>query len=205
VAGARREPPEAHGSEANQIQTSNHQPAEPERTQPNQRKHNPMNTNRRGKIARLPKATRDMINHMLDDGLPYPVIIDELGEAGEGLNAQNLTNWKNGGYRDYVKAQETIACAKAQAEVAAEILRETEGVDSSKILEACRVVAAVQLMDGLLEYGEDALKKILLDNPNRYISILNVVCNLANSGLRIDKFKREVALAKTEAPPASTA
>ena len=143
-----------------------------------------------------------MINRMLDDGLPYPVIIDELGEAGEDLNAQNLTNWKNGGYRDYVKVQEMIQRAKAQAEVAADILRETEGVDSSKILEACRVVAAVQLMDGLLEHGDDALRKILLDNPNRYISVLNVICNMANSGLRIDKFKREVALAKSEAHPA---
>ena len=33
---------------------------------------------RNGKIARLPKETRDMINRMLDDGLPYRVIIDEL-------------------------------------------------------------------------------------------------------------------------------
>src|SRR6266567_9243009 len=49
---------------------------------------------RNGKIARLPKTNRDMINKMLDDGLPYHVIIDELGEAGEGLNTQNLTNWK---------------------------------------------------------------------------------------------------------------
>ena len=29
---------------------------------------------------------------MLDDGLPYHVIIDELGEAGQDLNLQNLTD-----------------------------------------------------------------------------------------------------------------
>ena len=81
---------------------------------------------RKGKIARLPKATRDMINHMLDDGLPYPVIIDEIGEAGEGLNAQNLTNWKNGGYQDYLKVQETIDKLKAQTETAIDILRDLE-------------------------------------------------------------------------------
>ena len=155
---------------------------------------------RNGKIARLPKATRDMINHMLDDGLPYPVIIDELGEAGEGLNSQNLTNWKKGGYQDYIEAQEMIDRAKAQAEVAAEILRETEGIaDSAKIMEACRVIAAVQLMQGLMEHGDESLKKVLLDKPSGYISILNVICNLASTGLKLDKFKLEIARAQIEA------
>jgi len=51
-----------------------------------------LSARRNGKIARLPKATRDLINRMLDDGLPYHVILDELGETGEGINAQNLTN-----------------------------------------------------------------------------------------------------------------
>ena len=58
------------------------------------------NSRRNGKIARLPKETRDMINHMIDDGLPARVIIDELGETGRGLNAQNITNWVQGGYQD---------------------------------------------------------------------------------------------------------
>jgi hypothetical protein len=161
----------------------------------------PSTDRRNGKIARLPKATRDMINHMLDDGLPYPVIIDELGQFGEGLNAQNLTNWKNGGYQDYLKIQEMIDRTKAQAEVAAEILRETEGMDSSTLMEACRVIAAVQVMKGLMENGDESLKKILLDKPNGYISILNVICNLAKTGLKIDKSKLEleVAQAKIEA------
>ena len=164
----------------------------------------PSDGRRNGKIARLPKATRDMINHMLDDGLPYPVIIDELGEAGDGLNAQNLTNWKNGGYQDYLKVQEMIDRARAQAEVAAEILRETEGIaDSAKIMEACRVIAAVQLMQGLMEHGDESLKKILLDKPSGYISILNVICNLASTGLKLDKFKLEVARAQIEVERAS--
>ena len=149
----------------------------------------PSAARRNGKIARLPKPTRDMINHMLDDGLPYHVIIDELGEAGEGLNAQNLTNWKQGGYQDWLKHQELIERVKAQVEAATDLLRETGNLDTSKIYEACHLVAAVQLFDGLLEYGEEALKKILMDKPATYISLLNVVCNLANSGLRYDKHR----------------
>ncbi len=39
------------------------------------------NPRRNGKIARLPKTARDMLNRMLDDGLPARVIIDELGDV----------------------------------------------------------------------------------------------------------------------------
>ncbi len=39
-----------------------------------------------------------MINLMLDDGLPYHVIIDELGENGQGLNPQGLAKWVQSGY-----------------------------------------------------------------------------------------------------------
>src|SRR3989440_12157540 len=143
----------------------------------------PRQCQRKGKIARLPKAARDMINHMIDDGLPYHVIIDELGEAGEGLNTQNLTNWKQGGYQDYLKIQETIEKIKAQTEAATEILQGVEGMDTSKIMEACRQVAAVQLMEALMEHGDEAIRKAIADEPARYFTLLNSVCSLANSGL----------------------
>src|SRR5882757_2236796 len=96
---------------------------------------------RNGKIARLPKETRDMINRMLDDGIPYHVIIDELGEAGESLNTQNLTNWKQGGYQDWLKNQALIDRMRAQTEFAMDLLRETGHADASLVTEACRLVA----------------------------------------------------------------
>ena len=52
------------------------------------------------RIDRLPKETRDMINLMLDDGLPYHILIEELGEAGQGLKPQNLTDWVQGRYQE---------------------------------------------------------------------------------------------------------
>src|SRR2546425_4644053 len=66
------------------------------------------------KIERLPKPARDMINLMLDDGLPYRVIIDELAEAGRGLTPQSLTQWLKSGYEDYLKNRnETLKFHKA--------------------------------------------------------------------------------------------
>jgi hypothetical protein len=153
----------------------------------------PPSTRRNGKIARLPKQTRDMLNRMLDDGLPYRIIIDELGEAGEGLNLQNLTNWKQGGYQDWVKNQELIEQTRFRIEHAIDLLRETDGTANvAKVIEACHLVGATQLMDALMDHGDDAIKKMLKDKPERYISILNLVCRLAGSGLRYDKHHRLV-------------
>ena len=139
---------------------------------------NPSDGRRNGKIARLPKATRDIINRMLDDGLPYRVILDELGEAGEGINLQNLTNWKQGGYQDWLKNQQFIEQTRAQIESAIDLLRETGDADPARVLQACNLVGATQLLDALLDHGDDALKKLLVDKPETYISILNVVCRL---------------------------
>ena len=41
-----------------------------------------MNTTRNGKIARLPKLERDMVNRMLQNNLPYPAIVGALDEVG---------------------------------------------------------------------------------------------------------------------------
>ncbi len=61
---------------------------------------------RNGKIARLPQDTRELINHMLDDGLPYATILHKLhSPAGPALpyliSEMNLSNWYRGGFNDW--------------------------------------------------------------------------------------------------------
>jgi hypothetical protein len=141
-----------------------------------------LSSRRNGKIARLPKATRDMINCMLDDGLPYKVIIDELGEAGEGLNHQNLTNWRQGGYQEWVKDQQRIDRTRAHTENAIDLLRETGGTtNAATVVEAGNMVGAAQLMEALMDHGDKAIKQMLVDKPETYIRILNVICRLSDS------------------------
>src|SRR5438309_2218693 len=59
--------------------------------------------NLQSNIARLPKPTRDMLNVMLDDNLPYHVILDEVGQAAQGLTPSSLAQWVKGSYQDYLK------------------------------------------------------------------------------------------------------
>src|SRR5579862_4219831 len=75
---------------------------------------------RTGKIARLPRAIREELNHRLDDGQAGPEIIAwlnglkeckaMLSERFEGrpINEQNLSDWKQGGYEDWRRQEETI-------------------------------------------------------------------------------------------------
>src|SRR5215468_24674 len=61
---------------------------------------------RNGKIARLPKALRDKINHWLDDGRTYPQIIKDLGDDAKDLKPSHFSEWRKGGYEDYLRHQE---------------------------------------------------------------------------------------------------
>ncbi|HWW00851.1 MAG TPA: hypothetical protein VNZ64_14235 [Candidatus Acidoferrum sp.] len=163
----------------------------------------PANPRRNGKIARLPKETRDMLNHMLDDGLPYHIIIDELGEAGRGLNTQNITNWVKGGYQDYLKHQDAIDRAKLQVEFAIDLLREIGDADIAQVRRACNYVAALQLFQTLRDHGDETLKNMLQANPAKYLNIIHTLCHQSDSALKVEKHRltQELLAART-APPA---
>ena len=77
-----------------------------------------MNTSRNGKIARLPHKIREQLNHRIQDGekakslakwlnsLPEVQSILDHHFSGRPINAVNLTEWKNGGYRDWLLHQD---------------------------------------------------------------------------------------------------
>ena len=76
---------------------------------------------RTGKIARLPKNIRDQLNHRLQNGQQGPEILAWLNAlptvhrvlrahfAGQPILQQNLSQWRQGGYADWLRHQETQA------------------------------------------------------------------------------------------------
>jgi hypothetical protein len=79
-----------------------------------------MNATRNGKIARLPKAVREELNRRLCDGEPgnqlvawlnalpevQRIVATEFG--GRAVREQNLSEWKQGGYADWLRQQEAL-------------------------------------------------------------------------------------------------
>src|SRR5439155_1825164 len=91
-----------------------------------------MNSTRDGKIARLPLAVRQELNRRLDEGeqgkklvawlngLPAVQAIAAAEFGGKAIREQNLSEWKQGGYRDWQAQQEALGVAARLGEDAAE-------------------------------------------------------------------------------------
>ena len=67
---------------------------------------------RNGKIAKLSKELRELLNHMLAEGATGAIIIDRFAGLGISLNHENVSNWKHGGYQDWVLEQDWQAARR---------------------------------------------------------------------------------------------
>src|SRR5947208_14091962 len=64
----------------------------------------------RGKVARLPEATRAQINRMIEDGATYRAIIEKLRQSSPAqlpypISEMNLSNWRRSGYAEWQEEQ----------------------------------------------------------------------------------------------------
>jgi hypothetical protein len=70
---------------------------------------------RNGKVARLPEETRNQINRMLEDGVPYRAIVAHLQHSEPPLpypvSEMNISNWRHGGYQEWRQQQEDALVA----------------------------------------------------------------------------------------------
>ena len=82
---------------------------------------------RTGKVARLPKPTRDKINYMLLDGVPFGKIIETLGDEVKDLTERNISNWKAGGYLDWLAELQRKEALTATRDAAIDLLNQKAG------------------------------------------------------------------------------
>lgn len=140
----------------------------------------------RSKIGRLPFAVRNELNERIRDGAQGAELLDWLNglketkkvlrEAKEApINAQNLTDWRSTGYKDWLDDQADADRFRRLAEVShtlataaggsaagvacniatAKIMDALEGADEDKIADLTRALAA-------LRSGENAAQKVAL-------------------------------------------
>ncbi|MGD0652334.1 MAG: hypothetical protein ABSA97_14550 [Verrucomicrobiia bacterium] len=88
---------------------------------------------RNGKIARLPREVREQLNRRLDDGekgrklvrwlnsLPPVQTVLKAEFGGRSINEPNLTEWKKGGYREWLDQQEAKELVPLLADEADEL------------------------------------------------------------------------------------
>jgi len=150
---------------------------------------------RNGKVARLPKALRDQINQLMADGCTYLDIIQELGQAGEGLSENNLSNWKSGGYTDWVTEQQRLDRMRVRQEFAIDLVRENNGVTSHQ---AASQIAALNLCDIVDDFDPEILKRALLSDPETYVKLLNAYTRLLNAMPKLSRAEVECEIRRED-------
>lgn len=127
---------------------------------------------RNGKIARLPRGLRDELNRRLADGEPGARLaawLNALPEvqallardfAGRPVSEQNLSEWKQGGFRDWLARQDALDQARELAADASELAAATDGrlADHLAIVVTARYAAALAGWDG--EATEDFRRRL---------------------------------------------
>lgn len=164
----------------------------------------------RSKIGRLPFAVRNELNERIRDGEGGPAILAWLNaekatrrvlrglKAGE-VNAQNLTDWRSSGYRDWLADQGEADRIRRLAEISSTIASAAGGNAAGV---ACNIATA-RIMDAL-EGADDGtvadLAKALVqlragENAARKVALAGEKNALAKEQLSLSraKFERDTA------------
>ncbi|WP_043588953.1 hypothetical protein [Geminisphaera colitermitum] len=148
-----------------------------------------MTTARTGKIARLPLVIRNEVNRRLDDGEPGPRIIawlhtlpevlsvlDEyFGE--EPISAQNLSEWRQGGYKEWRERREQLDRTKGLADYSLALAERSGGSTT----EGATAIAGGQLLMIFESLDVEAQKKLLSKKPGTYLGLVDALARLQKS------------------------
>jgi hypothetical protein len=148
---------------------------------------------RNGKVARLPREIRGLVNVMLGDGVPYPLIVKKVAEHGHHLTPNNLSNWHAGGFQDWLKEQSWLEEMRARLDFASDIVQQENG----ELLEAASLRIAVTRMYSLLvTFDPLVLGPKIAAQPGAYARLLNVLCKLTDGAVKLER-RREEKRSKT--------
>ena len=136
---------------------------------------------RKGKIARLSYALREELNLRLHDNQDGGRICAWLNEAAKlrgpaAITSQNLSEWRSGGFADWLGKQDKIERTQRLAEFC---LRTATAGGGSMDLPAA--IAGGQLMEILEEFDPSNIKTLLDEKPETWLSVIEMLSKLQRS------------------------
>ena len=141
---------------------------------------------RNGKIARLPKLERDMVNRMLHNHVPYSKIVTALDELDINVTERNISNWKTrGGYTEWCVEQERQLNLSRLQDNLVDYLRKN---DAGQLPEVGLQVAATQLTHMLLQ--PDTAHQLGAE-PEKYRQVVDMLCRLSTHIQSLQKDRNE--------------
>lgn len=157
---------------------------------------------RQGKIARLPATIRDEVNRRLHDGqsgskiIPWlhslpdvlRVLDEQFGE--EPISASNLSEWRLGGYRDWLRQREKVESLKTLSAYASQLA----GAGGS-LSEGAAAIAGGKILELIESMDEENMEKLvssLASLRSSEAAALNAKTNIA----KLAQKDRELTLAE---------
>jgi hypothetical protein len=135
---------------------------------------------RKGKIARLPYEIREQINALIRDGAPASRLNTYLIKNGhEAVNDTNWTNWRKGGYLDWLREQAHLDTVRAEYE---EVRRQIDAGGFSILDKA--------ILDVVLDLKSSGL------TPDKVASAIAALKTVVTADKRADTYERRAQLAE---------
>jgi hypothetical protein len=143
---------------------------------------------RTGKIARLPKPLRLTVNRLMDDNSPYDAIIAELekhrAQWPSGITSitkGNLSMWRKGGYKDWLRDQTINDQLHMVCETAA------GAPNNTALANLVAQLSLLQLYQRLAAFDPSTIKPESLADPAEHARIINASARAIRSVLAIQK------------------
>jgi hypothetical protein len=164
---------------------------------------------RQGKFARLPHALRESVNRRIHDGESSGVILAWLNAEPEAIRVwdthfegaaatpQNLSEWRLGGYKDWIRDRESVENTKALAAYAAEIASAGGAISSGlQAIMAGRIMESFEVLLNADEGDEQPDKPV--DRIAKLSSSIVAMRNADTAADRVALDKEKVSAKKED-------
>ena len=148
-----------------------------------------MSTRRNSQIARLPKEVRQHVNEMLDDGSTSLQVTAWLAEQGHGeFNEMVISRWRNGGYQDWLTAQERLDERQYKLELA----QQQASAGDPVFHDAGVNIITQEFYDAFSRLNFEELTAKARENPDKLIRLLQIFIQFNAYCLRRDKHRNDL-------------
>ena len=144
---------------------------------------------RRSQIARLAKEVRQQVNQLLDDGATNLQVMAWLAEHGHGeFNDMVVSRWRNGGYQDWLTAQERLDERQYKLELA----QQNAAAGDPVFHDAGVNIIAQEFYDAFSRLNFEELAAKARENPDKLIRLLQIFIQFNAYCLRRDKYRNDL-------------
>jgi hypothetical protein len=159
---------------------------------------------RRSKIACLPLEIRNELNRRIRDGELNPIILPwlnglpqvraclEASYAGRDVYADNLSDWRTGGYQEWLERRHQLEEKRELAQFCFEMAE-----SGKSLLDGSAAIMGAKLMEIMEGVDIQAQRELLADKPDGLVGLIGGLAALqgqANQGHKIKQIDRRLDL-----------